>query len=87
MRTCVGCRATRPRSELRRLTVDAVGRVSTASGGRGAWLCADTLTSCFATAVSKKAFRRALRRELDSGALDQLVADGFLDCGLGDLRR
>jgi hypothetical protein len=37
--------------------------------------------------VSRKAFRRAFRRDLDSGALDQLVADGFLDCGLGDLRR
>ena len=42
--------------------------------GRGAWLCVDTLSSCFDAARKKKAFGRALRREIDPVDLDRMAA-------------
>ena len=62
LRTCVGCRATGPRSALLRvvvvhdeLVVDAARRMP----GRGAWLHPDP--GCLEKAERRRAFGRALR--------------------------
>ena len=63
IRTCVGCRAERPKNEMLRvvkvsggvITMDTTGRQQ----GRGAYLCPDT--ECLRMAVKKKALSRALR--------------------------
>ena len=62
VRTCVGCRATGPRSALLRvvvvqdeLVVDAARRMP----GRGAWLHPDP--GCLEKAERRRAFGRALR--------------------------
>ena len=61
-RTCVGCRATRPQSELVRVArlPDGALMVGRTLPGRGAWLCAGSV-ACFEAAVKRKAFARALR--------------------------
>jgi predicted RNA-binding protein YlxR (DUF448 family) len=51
IRTCVGCTTKRPQRELIRL-----------GEGRGAYLCPDE--ECFEKAMKRKAFARALRREV-----------------------
>ncbi|MDR0621027.1 MAG: YlxR family protein [Deltaproteobacteria bacterium] len=69
-RTCVGCRAKRPKAQLARLVGlapaggdgrrvvvwDPKGRL----GGRGAWVCAGT-PECLAKAAAKGRLARALR--------------------------
>ena len=62
VRTCLGCRQRAPRSSLVRLVardgrvvVDAAARLP----GRGAWL--HPASACLETAISRKAFGRALR--------------------------
>lgn len=62
IRTCVGCRTTRPAATMLRLrrrpdgvvVPDVVHRRS----GRSAWICATS--ECLATAVRRRAFHRAL---------------------------
>lgn len=73
-RTCVACRATKPKRELIRVVripsgavvVDRKGKVS----GRGAYIC-PTL-ECFDQAVKSKKLEHALEVVLDSGIVDQL---------------
>jgi predicted RNA-binding protein YlxR (DUF448 family) len=71
MRTCVGCRATLPQSDMIRCAVgsDGVALVSRTASGRGAWLCNPT---CFTLAVKRRGFERAWRRPIGSGALSEL---------------
>jgi predicted RNA-binding protein YlxR (DUF448 family) len=66
LRTCVGCRKVRPKSELirlvvtdggRRVTLDERGRLP----GRGAYLCRDTGAACLRQAVKKRSVSRSLR--------------------------
>ena len=65
VRTCVGCRATGPRSALLRVvavsgsTVVLVVDVNRTMPGRGAWLHPDP--GCLEKAERRRAFGRALR--------------------------
>ncbi|MCE9623156.1 MAG: YlxR family protein [Actinomycetia bacterium] len=66
-RTCIGCRQTRPQSELVRCAVNQHGaQVGRTAAGRGAWLCSMT---CYHTAVQRKAFDRSWKRSLPADAL------------------
>ncbi len=72
LRTCVGCRAERPRSELVRFTVrdgkvvmDLGGRMP----GRGAYVCREP--RCLRAALRKGRLARALR--VGEGATDGLA--------------
>jgi predicted RNA-binding protein YlxR (DUF448 family) len=68
LRTCVGCRGIQEQRVLVRLTIDPAGGMLVNSPpapkapGRGAYLCPSLL--CFGKAWHRKAFARALRREL-----------------------
>ncbi|MBM4354436.1 MAG: YlxR family protein [Deltaproteobacteria bacterium] len=78
LRTCIGCRARRPRQELVRLALhegrvvaDPGGRL----GGRGAWLCPDP--ACVDKAARRRAFERGWRGSTlppDLDLLRRLVA-------------
>lgn len=62
-RTCVGCRAVRPKRLLVRLRLDETGSLrvgETAEGGRGAYLCPSG--ECVRRALGRQALARALRR-------------------------
>jgi len=69
----VGCRRRRPQTELVRCVLTEGGRavVDRSGSGRGAWLC-DPPNECFELAVRRKAFDRAWRRPVGSGALAEL---------------
>lgn len=56
----------------------ALGR---ALPGRGAWLCRDS-TACIDTALKRRAFERALRGPVGTGAVDALRQE--LDFSTGD---
>ena len=68
-RMCVGCRSVRERGELVRIAavtgkpvqIDLSGRL----GGRGAYICRATGTTCLATALKKRSLGRALRTAPD----------------------
>jgi predicted RNA-binding protein YlxR (DUF448 family) len=63
LRTCIGCRTVRPKSELVRLVVKGDGRVapdpSRAAPGRGAYLCPGR--GCLQAAVKRGRLARAFR--------------------------
>ncbi|WP_456845186.1 YlxR family protein [Cellulomonas sp. P5_C6] len=74
VRTCVGCRATGPRSALLRVVADHDGArllvdVGRRMPGRGAWLHPDP--GCLEKAERRRAFGRALRvaGQPDAGAV------------------
>ncbi len=77
MRTCVGCRAVRPKKELIRvvrdpqgeLHVDATGKRS----GRGAYIC--PTSECLQAAVKGKRLERALERPVSDAVLQTLQAE------------
>lgn len=73
-RTCIGCRATEHPDQLVRVAtettdtgpcavVDRTGRL----GGRGAWL--HPSHECLETALRRRAFGRAFRAPVDTGAI------------------
>lgn len=74
MRTCVACRANRPKRELVRvvrlpdetLVVDQRGKVS----GRGAYLCRDP--HCVEVALQQKKLEHALERPLTAALIEEL---------------
>ena len=72
VRTCIGCRRVAPVGELVRVArrPDGSLAVGRRQPGRGAWLCAATTASCFETAVTRRAFTRALRGEVTGDQLD-----------------
>ncbi len=72
-RTCVGCRRSRPQTELIRAVIGPDGRIviSRTAPGRGAWLC-DPPQDCLATAARRHAFTRAFRRPVTDQMIDQL---------------
>ena len=79
-RTCVGCRTTRPQVALVRVALATDGRAvfSRTAPGRGAWLCRDgsqPCRPCLTAAVRRRAFDRAFRRALPTGALDTIADD------------
>ena len=70
VRMCIGCRSHRPQQQLIRCTLGVDGAtVDRTAPGRGAWVCS---IECFDTAVRRKAFSRAWRREVPSTTLDAL---------------
>ncbi|MHB8508483.1 MAG: RNase P modulator RnpM [Candidatus Dormibacteria bacterium] len=75
-RTCVGCRAARPRRELVRLVRGSGGRVEVdltgKLDGRGAYLCQDE--ACWTRAERRKALERALQVSLDAAAWQNLLS-------------
>lgn len=50
-----------------RLSLDAT------LGGRGAWVCSDTLEGCLSAAVSSRSFDRAFRRRVDPAVTEDLM--------------
>ena len=71
-RTCIGCRQSRPQSELVRCTIGSTdgspqcAHVSRTAPGRGAWLCS---MNCYQTAVQRKAFDRSWKRSVPAETL------------------
>jgi predicted RNA-binding protein YlxR (DUF448 family) len=68
MRTCVGCRAVAPNTELVRVARDSGGALSLSRqlSGRGAWLCRGEVEGlpaegCLDQAAQRQAFGRAFR--------------------------
>ena len=73
VRSCIGCRQRRQQSALVRVTRSDAGIiVDGPSDGRGAWLCRGTASgelaspTCVEAALSRRAFARAWRREVDA---------------------
>jgi predicted RNA-binding protein YlxR (DUF448 family) len=78
MRTCVGCRESKPKGELVRMVndngkvlVDITGKAN----GRGIYLCNDG--NCFDKAIKRKAINRGLEISLTNEQVDQLSKDLF----------
>lgn len=70
VRTCVGCRRRCEQEDVVRLALEGSQVVPDAARrkpGRGAWL--HLRRSCFEAAVSRGAFHRAFRRQVDVGHL------------------
>jgi len=69
-RTCIGCRRTTGPAGLVRVArrPDGSLAVGRSEPGRGAWLCAASVT-CFEDAVRRRAFSRALRCEVSAQEL------------------
>ena len=78
VRTCVGCRQRATPAELVRVVraVDGSLVISRTAPGRGAWLCAGSVP-CLEQAVRRRAFDRALRTAVGSGAIEALRAAFF----------
>lgn len=76
-RTCVGCRAARPKTELRRIVKRADGSIAVdPSGkmdGRGAYVCPNP--DCLEKAVKRKALDRALKAPVPPEAVERLRAE------------
>ena len=74
MRTCLGCRATKPKPALVRIVRTAAGRAAIDSTGtargRGAYLCPDA--ACAERALKAGTLNRALRTNVDKAALAAL---------------
>ena len=76
-RTCVGCRAKRPKSELTRIvrrpdgtvTADPTGKME----GRGAYVCPDP--RCLEKAIQRKALDRGLKTAAPPEALERLRSE------------
>ena len=78
VRTCIGCRASGSRSSLLRVIAShgaVVADHSAALPGRGAWL--HPTTTCYESAVKRRAFERALtvNSPLNTGALLSVLAE------------
>jgi len=76
-RTCVGCRAKRPQTQLVRcaLTADGAPVISRTAPGRGAWLCLGTTTTanpCLQQAIKRRGFDRAWKRSVDTATTQAL---------------
>ena len=73
-RTCLGCRATKPKRDLTRIVSTAEGRVLVdATGkarGRGAYFCPNS--GCAKRALTARTLSRALRISIDGAALTEL---------------
>ena len=89
VRTCVGCRATGPRSALLRVVVatDAAGSPALVVDagrrmpGRGAWLHPDA--GCLETAERRRALGRALR---NAGLLDVSAVRRYVEGAVHDVQ-
>ncbi len=77
-RTCIGCRSSRPQTQLVRFALGPRGAtISRTAPGRGAWLCSH---ACYVTAEKRKAFDRAWKVSVPAQtvrALDDQVRIAF----------
>ncbi len=73
-RTCVGCRAKRPQTELVRCVVSADGTVaiSRTAPGRGAWVCRGQ-SDCLRNAIKRRGFERTWRRPVGAAQYESLT--------------
>ena len=85
MRTCIGCRESRPKEDMIRvacyegeISVDVTGRAK----GRGVYICRDV--ECMEKAKKSNAIKRGFRRDFDKEALtrvyddlEQVIKDAF----------
>jgi len=76
MRTCVGCRESKPKDDMIRvccyegkLSVDTTGRAR----GRGVYVCRDA--ECLAKVIKKKALNRGFRMGFDEEALSAVYEE------------
>ena len=76
MRTCIGCRESRPKKDMIRiacyegmLTVDVTGRAK----GRGVYICKDS--ECLEKAKKSGAVKRGFRMNFDQNDLDRVYED------------
>ena len=79
MRLCIGCRTRENTTNLVRVALDTTSDTRSlvlderrVLPGRGAWLHPDP--KCFSTALQKRAFARAFRRQVDTEQLEQTFA-------------
>ena len=78
MRRCIACRESRPQDELMRFTfrdgrIRADGPVP--ADGRGIYLCRSR--ECAENAVRRRAFSRALRRNVDIQEISDVIEEAF----------
>ena len=74
MRRCIACRESKPKDELIRFVLNGQVPVIDTDGraeGRGFYLCRSA--ECADTAVKRKAFNRACRRNLDEKEISRLI--------------
>ncbi len=79
MRTCIACRAEKPKRELIRIvkskdgefSVDKTGKLS----GRGAYLCDDK--ACAEKVIKKKLLKHAFGVEVSTEVYDKLTEEFF----------
>ena len=76
MRTCIGCRESRPKQDMIRiacyqgeLSVDVTGKAK----GRGVYICRNS--ECLEKAVKAKAVKRGFRMNFDDGILESVYDD------------
>ena len=73
-RSCVGCNAVRPKSELIRIIRTAEGEIlydpTGRMNGRGAYLCNDT--ACLDKAVKRRSLERSLKSEISDEIIEKI---------------
>lgn len=77
MRRCIACRESKPQDELMRFTWDGGLRADSGrpADGRGIYLCRDR--DCIDAAVKRKAFNRALRRNVDAEEVSRVIEEAL----------
>lgn len=77
VRTCIGCKNTRPKNKLIRIVRTPEGKVrvdpSGKSSGRGAYFC--PVADCFAAAVKRKQIDKSLKTSVTLADIDELRVD------------
>ncbi len=79
MRRCIGCRESKPQSELMRFTVHEATIVpdgEARSEGKGYYLCLDE--ACFELALKRKAFNRICRCNVDIEQIKSVIGEKLL---------
>ena len=82
LRTCLGCRRVRRQRELWRIVADGRGTlaIDRHAPGRGAWVCAGS-AACIERGINRRAVTRALRIDVDDGAVKTLKEGLFVASG------
>ena len=77
MRRCIACRESKPQDELMRFTWDEGLRADgqKPANGRGIYLCRDG--ECIDMAVTRKAFNKALRRNVDADEVSRVIDEAL----------
>ena len=78
MRRCIACRESKPQDELIRFTFDGdtlSADVAEKRDGRGFYLCRSN--ECLETAIKRKAFNRACKRNVEEGYVRKVVGQAL----------